>query len=306
MRRYRVFALLVVALMLPCSAARAGVVTMDQLWPNEDGREWRFDQRYQSFGLIPQVIDNQVRLLLDGTTVAPDGIDTQYLRHELLSGSLAAASHAEEISDPFLRELWQARPDLRVKLRSSLDGSPCPAYAPAGAYSTLLNGEFAYLKTGTEIAAWRCNFANTRSWRWLTSNLTLGSAFTLQLVPDFANNVFLHGTVAAVEPATVPAGTYPDCVRVDYVIDYGQSQCTDENGAPTGTMRALKQGYIHYAPNVGPIQSFEEFIPFAEMSGYCGPTGSVGAVAARTTMKLAAPSVPALPMSWGRVKTRYR
>ncbi|MEO5616891.1 MAG: hypothetical protein ABIS67_03895, partial [Candidatus Eisenbacteria bacterium] len=146
--------------------------------------------------------------------------------------------------------------------------------------------------------------ANTRSWQWLISNLTVGSTFVLQLVPDLSSNVFLHGTVAAVESATVPAGTFPGCVRVDYLIDYGASNCTDSNGNVTGTSRGETRGYVHYAPDVGPVQSFEEYIPVAELTGSCG--SPVGAVAARTTMRLASPAVPALPTSWGRVKAIYR
>ena len=305
MWRNRVIELLALGLLLPASAF-AGGVTMDQLWPNENGRAWRYDQRYQSFGIVPQLVDNQVRLIFEGATVAPDGIDTQYLRHELLSGPAASAARAEEIADPFLRVLWQARPDLRSKIRNSLDGNPCPGDAPAGAYALLLNGEFAYLKTGSEIAAWRCNLANTRSWRWLTSNVSIGSTFVLQLIPDLSNNVFLHGTVAAAEPVTVPAGNYPNCVRVDYLIDYGSSICVDEEGNPGGTSRAETRGYIHYAPDVGPVQSFEEFIPEAEVIGSCVSSVGVGEVGARTTMKLAAPPVAARSTNWGAVKTIYR
>ncbi|MEO5617727.1 MAG: hypothetical protein ABIS67_08145, partial [Candidatus Eisenbacteria bacterium] len=218
---------------------------MNQLWPNDDGRAWRYDQRHQRFGVDPLLVDNQVRLLFEGPTVAPDGINAQYLRHELLSGSVAPALLAGDIADPFLRNLWSARPDLRVKIRASLDGTPCPAFAPAGAYAVLLNGEFAFLKTATEVAAWRCNLANTRSWRWLISNLTIGSTFALQLIPDLSSDVFLHGTVAAVESATGPAGTFPGCVRVDYLIDYGASNCTDSNGNVTGTSRGETRGYVH-------------------------------------------------------------
>ena len=306
MWRNRVFELLAIGMLLPISVAFAGSVTMDQLWPNENGRSWRFDQRYQGFGVVPQLVDNQIRMIFEGPTVAPDGIDAQYLRQELISGAAAPALLADGVADPLLRDLWEARPDLRSKIRTSLDGYACPAFAPPGGYATLMGGEFAYLKTATEIAAWRCNLANTRAWRWLTSSLSIGSTFMLQLVPDLASNVFLHGTVAAVEPATVPAGTYPNCVRVDYVIDFGTTSCADEEGNVTGTSRAQKLGYVHYAPDVGPVQSFEEFIPVAEVSGTCGPPGHVGQVGSRTTLQLASPSVPLLPTSWGRVKAIYR
>jgi hypothetical protein len=304
------------ALVLLAGPAVAGQpLTMDALWPNDDGRSMSYDQHYQSFGPDAEIVDNQIRLLFDGTTVAPDGIHAQYLRQELLSGpalqvtlngAAGGTMIAAAASDPFLRHLWAARPDLRANVVKALADAPCPQNAPPGEYSVLLNGEFAWLETAGEIAAWRCNLANTRSWRWLISDLTIGNTFTLQLIPDVANNVFLHGTIAAIEPATVPAGTYAGCVRVDYVIDYGTSECTDEGGTPSGSSRSETRGYIRYAPAVGPVESFEEFIPYVERTGTCSPPGEIGEVLARTTLVLNAAPVPTRRTSWGQVKQAYR
>ena len=300
---------------LAAPAVAGQPLTMDALWPNEDGRSMSYDQHYESFGPDAETADNQIRLLFDGTTVAPDGIQAQYLRQELLSGPALQATLngvaggtmiAAAASDPFLRHLWAARPDLRAKVVKALADAPCPQNAPPGSYSVLLNGEFAWLETADEIAAWRCNLANTRSWRWLVSNLTIGNTFTLQLIPDVANDVFLHGTIAAIEPATVPAGTYPGCVRVDYVIDYGTSECVDQNGLPLGSYRAETRGYIRYAPTVGPVESFEEFIPVVETDGNCLDPWPVGEVLARTTLVLNSVPVPTRRTSWGRVKQVYR
>jgi len=302
------------ASILLAAPALAQSPTMDELWPNDDGRSWSYDQHYESF-VDDEIVDNQIRILFDGTTVAPDGIQTQYLRQQLLSGAapqmrLAGAAGGAMITaganDPFLRQLWGARPDLRSRILEALADAPCPENAPPGAYSVLLNGEFAWLESADEIAAWRCNLANTRSWRWLVSNLTIGNTFTLQLIPDLASNVILHGTIAAIEPATVPAGTYQGCVRVDYVIDYGTSECTDQNGSPVGTSRSETHGYVRYAPAVGPIQCFEEFIPVVESTGNCPDPWSVGEVIARTTLDLNSQPVPTRQTSWGRVKQLYR
>jgi hypothetical protein len=289
--------------------------TMDELWPNEDGRSMTYDQHYEDFGPNAETVDNQIRLFFDGTTMAPTGIQTQYLHHQLLSGAapqLTLAGVAGEATivaaanDPFLRTLWAARPDLRMKIATALADAPCPQNAPPGSYALLLGGEFAWLKTAGEIVAWRCNLANTRAWRWLVSDLTIGNTFTLQLIPDLASNVFLHGTIAAIEPAAVPAGTYTGCVRVDYVIDYGTNQCTDQNGNPQGTSRSETRGYVRYAPTVGPVQSFEEFIPVVESDGNCPDPWAVGEVLSRTTLVLSAQPVPTRLTSWGRVKQVYR
>ncbi len=288
-------------LVLACGSALPALAqpTMDELWPNQDGLGWSYAQHYESFSK-PVVLDNQIRIFFDGVTVAPDGIQAQYLRHEVLSGPALLSAPDDEVADPLLRQLWIARPDLRdrIRLAGASDG-PCPAFAPPGSYSVLLNGELAYVKTADEIAALRCNLANTRSWLWLTSNLTLGHAFTLQLIPDLADDVFLHGTIGAIESVTVPAGTFADCVRVDYVVDYGTAEC---GGA--GTYRSETRGSIWYAPGVGPVECREEFIPTVEQTGACG--GVVGLVDSRAALELTTATTPVRHTSWGRLKAAYR
>jgi hypothetical protein len=220
----RRFVLPLALLPLCAASAAAQLPTMEQLWPNNDGHNWRYDQHYEDYGPNSQIIDNQLRVFFDGTTIAAGGVQTQYLRQELLSGASAAPllanAPAVTILDPLMRAVWIARPDLRARIEQAADEWPCPDTHPSGGYALLLGGEFAWLRTATDVSAWRCNLANTRSWQWLSSDLAIGSTFTLQLVPDLATDVFLHGTVAAIEPSSVPAGTFQDCVRVDYVIDY--------------------------------------------------------------------------------------
>lgn len=291
-----------------CAApAIAQPPTMAQVWPNDDGRSWTYDQHYEDYQGAP--LDNQLRLIFDGTTTAPTGIATQYLRQQLVSGPaiaslLAGAPVAVSRRDPLLNAVWMARPDLRARIDQVAAESPCPGDHPAGGYALLLGGEFAWLRSATDVSAWRCNLANTRSWQWLTSDLSIGSTFTLQLIPDLTSNVFLHGTVAAIVDANVPAGIFKDCVEVDYVIDYGQSECTDQEGNPLGLYRSETRGYVRYAPDVGPVESAEQFIPSAEGVS-CGPWG-VGEPVSLTTMELSSMPVPARALSWGKLKVAYR
>jgi hypothetical protein len=277
--------------------------TMDSLWPSDNGNSWSYAQHFESTEQPPQ--DNRTRLFFDGTTVAPNGIAAQYLRQEMLSGFVVASALESTVPDPLLRQIWVARPDLRDKIAQAVADSPCPENAPVGAHTLLLDGEFAFRKTTDEIAAWRCNLADTRSWLWLVSDLTIGHQFTLQLVPDLADNVFLHGTIAAVEAATVPAGTFNGCVRVDYVIDYGFSICTDASGNVAGTSRSETRGSVHYAPGVGPVKSVEAFIPNAEVTGSCDLRTPVGQPAAQASMQLDSAPTPTLRSSWGHLKAVY-
>lgn len=293
--------------LLAAAPVSAQPTLMERLWPNDDGRSWIYDQHREEYGLSGVVVDNQVRLLFDGTTVAPEGIEAQYLRHELVSGPWGSshAALAATIRDPLLRAVWMARPDLRARIEATLGEAPCPAFAPPGAYALLLGGELAWRRTADETAAWRCNFPNTRSWQWLVADLTIGNTFTLQLLPDFADDIFLHATVAAIEPSSVPAGTFPNCVRVDYVVDYGTLTCMDQSGNVTGTFRSETRGFVRYAPDAGPVESFEQWFPVVESSNGCGgyPIGEPGTL---TTMRLSSQSVPVRPASWGRLKAAYR
>lgn len=289
---------------LTSAPALAQGPTLDALWPNVDGLTWTYDVHYESYDDNPMTVDGQVRLGLDGTTVAAGGVQAQYLRQQWIGATPPgfAAFASPVATDPFLRSLAIARPDLRAAVARLVDDSPCPQYAPTPSYSLLLDGEFAYRQTADEIAAWRCNLATTRAWLWLVSDLSIGSSFTLQLIPDLASDVLLHGTVGAVESASVPAGTYADCVRVDYVVEYGTNQCVDSDGNVTGTSRFETQGWVRYAPGVGPVESRESLV-LVTGTGTCGAGPAIRNL---TTQRLSSAPVPTVTTSWGRLKLVHR
>lgn len=293
----------VAAGMLLTAPAFAQGPMMGAYWPNDDGRVWHFAQHYQDDG---SSIDNQVRLVFDGTTTAPTGITGQYLRDEVLGALAVTPALAAAIPDPFLRQVWLARPDLRARVMQAATEVPCPPNATPGAYGVLLRSARTFVVSPSEIVSWRCDPADTRSWLYLVSNLSIGNTFTLQLVPDLADNIYLHGTIAAHEDVHVPGGDYINCLRVDYVVDYGLSSCTDAVGTPQGTSRAETRGSVDYAANVGPVRSVEEFIPYVEMTGTCAAPGDVGRAFASTSLMLLSPSVAVVPTTWGRLKTVYR
>ena len=54
---------------LAAAPARAQGTTMDALWPNDDLRSWDYALHFESFDGSGQVVDGQVRLWFDGTTV---------------------------------------------------------------------------------------------------------------------------------------------------------------------------------------------------------------------------------------------
>jgi hypothetical protein len=278
---------------------------MSSFWPNHDGASWHYEQHYQTFFPDQAIVDNEVRLVLDGPAVAPVGIEAQYLREEVLGGTPLLSTRVAPVRDRFLQMLCVARPDLRDRVIRAVEGQACPTGgAPEGYYSLLLSGELAYRKSVDDIAAWRCDLANTRAWLWLVSDLTVGNTFTLQLVPDLSSDVFLHGTIATFESVTIPAGTFSNCLRVDYRVDYGLFECRDEQGNP-GTFRAETRGSVHYAPGVGPVQCSEEFV-YVEATGNCIDPSDVGRPSSVVTLRLVAGPVAVRPVTWGGLKARYR
>ena len=137
-----------------CVAATATVaprialgLDMGSLWPNADRTSWTYQQhREQISPAPPVVIDNVVRLLLDGTTVAPNGIAAQVLRGEALTGATSNAEGGAARAGGFLGNLWQARPDLRAAIQSRVLESgagtaACPETASPGLCAIVARGD---------------------------------------------------------------------------------------------------------------------------------------------------------------------
>lgn len=292
--------------------------SMSELWPNDDGRSWQYEQVYHDW-YLGEGVENQVRLYFDGTEVVPGGIEVQSLKIEVIPGSLGAATpgaaklaapdEASSMDDPFLRNLWRARPDLRAAITEKLKGeSADPGRTPAGYYQILLH-EAAYRESSDDIAGYRRDLESTKSWLWLVEELTIGTTFEIQLIPDIADDVWLYGTLAAWEDVQVPAGLFPGCLRVDYRIDYGVGICTDETGQELGGFTSETRGFIHYGPGVGPVDQNEEFIPFMEILwGECpGWEGYVGVAVSSGTLRLAAVQpTPIRQTTWGHLRATFR
>lgn len=308
---------LLLSLLLGASVASAQEVEMTALWPNGDESSWEYEQTFtEDLWGFPEIVVNEARLYFDGYDTVPGGIEVQNLEVEISSAPRVApsarysgliADPPSTIADPFLRTLWRCRPDLREAIEQRF-GSPLPALNPPGFYQILL-GEAAYRKTVDEVAAYRRDQEAMISWLWLVSDLTIGNTFELQLVPDLADDVWLYGTIAAWEDVSVPAGLFEDCLRVDYLIEYGEIVCTDEFGSESGAFRSETFGHVHYAPSVGPIESFETWIPVSEMVwGECpildehiGEPYSEGSL--RYTGGF---PVPVEKSSWGALRIAYR
>jgi hypothetical protein len=96
-----------------------------------------------------------------------------------------------------------------------------------------------------------------------------------------------------------------------YEIDYGWAEEIDLNTQlPTGRLyRSLTIGHVHFAPDTGPVEMHEEFIPYAEIdcgSEPCPPDAAVGETFQWIDMSLTASTVAVRECTFSQIKALYR
>jgi hypothetical protein len=148
------------------------------------------------------------------------------------------------------------RPDLRPRIAPYLD--PEPTVTGEILRPLILHGG-AWEKTADWIGTYG-ELDRLLAWKYLTNDLRKGHEFEHQLVPSLASTVYLRARVLGTTTLETPAGRYTNAIEVFYVIDYGWSTATDESGNLLGYSRSVGYGSIHYAPGVGPIQSYERVL----------------------------------------------
>jgi len=275
--------------------------TLESLWPSTDGL--RLEYQYVNTSTVDPNFTTAAALWFDGTVQTPGGTaQVLYGDH-----ALPAKARPGAANDPLLVALWRARPDLRAAIEArngpSLDGDTIW-------WPHLLHHGY-FMKNPTNIQMWQPSW-NHPTWTYLTDDLTVGATFTHQLVPELADNVFLHGTVEAIDATvTTLAGTFEHAVRMGYVIDYGLGEIVDLNtGRVIGLARSETRGHVHFVPSVGPVEMLEDFFPFLEID--CTPNSCpqewidlLGISATTKTLSLAQ-VVSVEQSTWSMVKSLFR
>jgi len=273
--------------------------TLESLWPNQDGLRWEYEFH------VTELLGNEstlpASLQLLGVTETPGGI-AQVL---IANHATPTTSSAVPVSDPLLRALWQARPDLRAAIVARNE------VASGGEtwWPIFLHGG-SFMKNATHIQMWQPDYGHP-TWTYLTDELSVGATFTQQLVPELANDVYLHGTVTDIDATvTTIAGTFENAVKMTYRIDYGWSEGTDDDNNVIGQLRGETRGHVHYVPDVGPVELLEDWIPFVEID--CAPNtcpvewqDSLGVSFVTTTLSLTDLPVAIEARTWTEVKNLY-
>lgn len=265
--------------------------TLDSVWPNADGNAWTYALAMSaragmgppiygtpeevpslpSWTELAELLDaaatgapadtgtGVMRLRFDGMITTEGGAAAQYLAEEYYESTNSGLTRrTPDLRWQFLRVLATARPDLSGALRV-LPGGPAALEPTRYLDPPLFLHGYAWEKTTERIAGYG-DLNDEISWLFLESNLGAGHEFTLQLVPELADDVYLHGRIGDRRDIAVETGVYRGCIECLYVVDYGVVNLTSESGGSLGYCRPLSVGIIVYAPGVGPVYSHERHL----------------------------------------------
>jgi hypothetical protein len=302
MKILMIMPMIALAITVSAAASVQAQVPLAPLWPNDDGMRWDYDMHLTD--LIGDIdMDLDAFLALEGTTMTPGGeAQNLFSAHQ---DPFPGLTRSEPALPPILLMVWRARPDLRPAIEARYGGKDI--IHPW--FPNFLHGGY-FLKSAENIQMWQDTWLHP-TWTYLEVPVTTGHSFTHQLVPEFADDIFLHGTVADTDAAvSTPAGDFTGAVKMDYLIDLGISKVVNEQGELIGTIHGEYTGSVHYVPDVGPVNLFEEHMPivWADCPGGCPPEieDNIGVVTTTITMGLKALPVGVQHGSWGMVKSLYR
>lgn len=269
-----------------CPGIQPPTPTMSNIWPHADGNTWIYDLVFQEFDMpaaetnkdaepIPSMEDLHAdlqqspsgeptmtetglyRLALDGEVTTQSGVTAQKFQETLYcdasSQNGGKSRTIQPSTDPLLQIIAQVRPDLRPALAPYLDLAAkdfqdvsVPLFLSGYTFAAEDTGYYGYGDLNT-----------IHSWTYLDNSLDVGTEFVLQLLPGFADDLWLHGKIWSQGDLTVAGQTFENVVECMYLIDLGESSMVDEEGNFIGYFHSYTYGTIHYAAEVGPIKSLE-------------------------------------------------
>lgn len=253
--------------------------SLNNLWPHEDGTDWAYDFQFKYHeGLVdPELtlptmevlhekllsaVDTDLishdqgiyRQTFDGMFTTESGVEAQNLEVIIYSDVNDQERALDRRTDNLLDLVFQARPDLREAIvqrtgrdmldisAKSLDEAGELFFLSPYAFAAEDSGYFAYGDISTQHA-----------WVFLTDELSVGSEFSMQLVPGLADDIWLYGKVWSVGDFMVDDVTMPNAQECMYVIDMGIQEQVDEHGNPLAIGRAYSYGRTVFVPEVGPV-----------------------------------------------------
>ncbi len=265
-------------------SARAQTVDLAGLWPHENGRTWTYDATWTDRHLGEETsVSGTARLWLDGSRPAPGGVTVQWLWGESDLSALLRPRLAKGMGPEKAITRW-----------------PFTLLAPAGPDALVA----AFRATDQNVGVWRDAIADW-SWIYLSSDLSVGARFTLQLVPDLADNAFLHTEVQSILPSmSLPAGLFENVLVMFYRVDFGPKFYMNASGERFGPFRVETTGTVAFAMGQGPIHMQEQTHADLSDCPEC-PLGLLDEFASHGELTLAQRSVSVDVRSFGTLKAGY-
>lgn len=273
----------------------------ERLWPNADSTSWTYeleaatypgpdagDDELPDMNTLYAALQRDVpgeRQLQDsgwygltfrGMITTASGVTAQHLEESFVS--LPAYDRQFSCgSMRLLQTVARARPDLRRVLAVQYGvqvPEPGAKSPPDRFYDPLLLGGYAWEKNDAGIYGYG-DVSTHHSWVYIEEDMSPGSRFRMQLVPELADDIFLYGQVWRTFTATVGGTAYRQSAEVFYVVDLGIVDLTDENGNAISNGRSYVYGVVHYVPGVGPVFDHERSVFAGGNTAYQEPFPSL-------------------------------
>lgn len=281
--------------------------TLDNLWPNADGASWTYalEERIWSEGLgdlyivetpeevpPPPTLDQVAALLeehphepvtdedegyfilrFDGEITTDSGVTAQNLA-EVVIWTPEAVGPRAATGEALMRRILAVRPDLRARAAELGLRAAARESASRDLMEPLLLHGYAWEKTSEHIGTYG-DLDQLLAWKFLESDLTIGHEFTHQLVPELADDIWLHARIIAVGTVRTPAGRFRKAVTCLYAVDYGVTQVSTQEEPLIGYARVIDYGTVSFAPAIGPVHSYERIFVSVGETGFGEGSGEL-------------------------------
>jgi hypothetical protein len=232
----------------------------------------------QPVGENVQVEDKYYRLEFDSLITTSAGVTAQNLKEMIAVGQGDLTGHQINGDAALMARLLMARPDLRGQILPNLRKTPatfllpvehlCEPYQSEDLHARGVDSTFIVLDLGPVLlhgGAWEKtsqwigtygDLEKRLAWKYLSFNLSAGSEFHYQLNPSVKSDVFMHVRIMGTVSLDTPVGIFENALECLYLVDYGVAALDNLGPAPLYA-RGIDFGTIAYAPDIGPVFSYE-------------------------------------------------
>jgi hypothetical protein len=204
-------------------------------------------------GVVMDEAEGLYRLGFDGVVTTESGATGQMVAETFFIDPDDYTKSSADV-DPVLAMVWQARPDLRPVMAARYGMTEKAVEQIIMAPYFLGGYAFAYEDSGYFGYG---DLDQNHSWVYLEGDLSVGSEFSLQLVPGLADDIWLYGRIWGVGDLTVNGIAYENVLECMYVVDMGIQTATDESGEVIGTSHNYMYGNSFFETELGPVAGTE-------------------------------------------------